>query len=97
MANTEIYKILIDYIQKDNDWKEVITKQVNSIEAQTKLTNGRLLKAENTISKLDMAALNKGVTSATNWKWIMGILTFIQFIVVTAFYFVIDWIKSRYF
>jgi len=93
--NEDIYKVIIDYIQEDNRWKESMNKQVASIEYQTKQTNGRLVKAESTIAKLDQISETATITHTANWKWIAGILVGVQFIFTTGIALTLDWVKKH--
>ncbi len=95
MSQNEIYKILIDYIQEDNRWKAETTKTVTSIEAQTKLTNGRMDKIEPVVERLEELNITNEATKKLNWRWVLGILAIIEFFFTATFYLIIDWIKQR--
>lgn len=94
--NDDLYKLFIDYIQEDNKWKEAMNKTVSSIEYQTKLTNGRINKIEPVVDKLDGLSKTAAITKKVDWKWLGAGLAFAQFLAVAAFYFLIDWLRSRF-
>jgi hypothetical protein len=93
--NEDIYKVIIDYIQEDNRWKESMNKQVASIEYQTKQTNGRLLKVEAQVTTLDTDHIRELASKTTNWRWVLGILAGIQFLFAGFFSLFITWAKDK--
>ena len=95
MSDQDIYKVLIDYIRDDNKWKSDLLARVGSIEAQTKLTNGRMNKIEPVVEGLQKLNETAAVTRKINWKWILGILAVIEFCFTAAFYLFMDWLKNR--
>src|SRR5690349_18999060 len=95
MPGNDIYKILIEYIQEDNRWKEQMNKTVSSIETQTKLTNGRMNKIEPIVEDLEQLRNSSEMAKKMNWKWITAILAAIQFLFTAAFYLFLDWIRKH--
>ncbi len=111
----DIYKTLIEYIQKDNEDKSKIKEalekgqsslksdlieikgKVQSIEEQTKKTNGRVTTLELTTTSLQENNQKRVIVSRVNWKWVSGIGAIVTFVWSFVSVFVYKWIENHFY
>lgn len=100
----QIYKILIDYIQRDDSDKTAIRKDLNDIkvtvdrvERQTIKTNGRVTKLEGEMVTLQTSNNKQLVVRKVNWKWLTAIGTVMLAVFSLISDFLVEWLKYQFF
>jgi hypothetical protein len=98
----DIYKELLDYIQKDNDYKidrvrehAYIVSKLESIEGQAKMTNGRVTKLEADVVLIQQKGKTDVIVKQINWKWIVTITGVVWFLFTAGLNLFLDIIKER--
>jgi len=100
----EIYKILITYIQQDNEDKNKMKEKLanientlQSVEVQTIKTNGRVTKSEGDILILQGNDNRRATIYKINWAWLSAIGGIAMIILTFVIDLLKDFISNKFF